>query len=240
MSKKICKQCWLYIVIVGMISLAIVTMLLFVFGKCNTALLGYSGALEGALATIVAVIATINDNKKQQLLATKPILQSNSEMLTMKNQIDEIKEKTFLSYPFNGNESAGKSDYLTRDIYINEKYVDRTRYLAVQYSVSNAGVGPAVDVMMTINGYKAHPNFFLSNYMTKNFIIITTLEKAKRPLKLAFKYTDIYSEFCYTQEDELYVDFDEDNFLTVIQKQYGIGKAEIIKYVKKEKSRETN
>lgn len=231
------KKCWIYIV---MVFLAITPMVLFIVGKCDGNLLGYWGSLIGALATIIAVIMTINSNRNQQILAAKPILQSNSELLTMKKQIDEIKEKTFLLYPCNGNESVGSSACLTRDIYSNEKYVDRTKYLAVQYSVSNAGVGPAVDVMMTINGYKAHPNFFLSNYMTKNFIIITTLEKAKRPLKLAFKYTDIYSEFCYVQADELYVDFDEDNFLTVIQKQCGIGKAEIIKHGKKEESRETN
>ena len=96
------KKCWIYIV---MVFLAITPMVLFIMGKCDGNLLGYWGSLIGALATIIAVSMTINSNRNHQVLAAKPILQSDSKMITTKEQLDGIEEKVFLRYPFDDGDS---------------------------------------------------------------------------------------------------------------------------------------
>lgn len=227
------KKCWIYIV---MAFLAIIPMVLFIVGKCDGNLLGYWGSLIGALATIIAVIMTINSNRNQQILATKPILQNDSKMITTKEQLDDIEEKVFLRYPFDNRDSVGSSDSLGIDIYHNKRYVNDKRYLVIQYSISNSGIGPAVDIKLSVNEQVAYPNFFLSNNMRKNFIIVTTLEKANKILNLKFEYTDMYGVFRYVQEDVLKVHLDDDNRLSVIYPRYGIGKARVSKYIDREDS----
>ena len=176
--------------------------------------LSFYGSLLGAVATILALIATIMFNresqKEERKLSIKPYLQTNH--FSTKNIFNKTFENriTYVSIHITGSEVTDympseiedlfilKSRYPKDTNYIN-KYVDEyfEHSFLMIYEIKNYGAGNAVNVKLEIKGGEVYiEDFCVGVSETKKFAIIfdDTLLSDTDPY--IFRFNIIYTDVC--------------------------------------------
>lgn len=183
--------------------------------------LSFYGTIIGAGSTIIALVLTIQHNRKQQIMGAKPLLQSSSNRLSLAEDVDRIERvHKYLRYPFNNEDIVGSSESFT-STYIyrkdNPQIIDTKEYLLFSYTVSNAGLGAAVGVNLKINGLVSLPKFYVSNAEAKIFVFIVGKEKVDTTLNISLQYTDVFGQYVYTQHEQFHICADADGYLSYTQ-----------------------
>lgn len=199
--------------------------------------LSYYGSLLGAVATIVALICTINFTIKSQRedrkLAIKPRLESkwqhyNKKIFSLSEDDDIIyvnfdltgifaqdtmtSETASILSLFHAAESneSNSLDETFLDLY-KEDYLRKHLYLL--YELQNFGAGNAIDVEFKINNSLIFPKFCISTSTPKKFMLIISediLEDETFDFNISITYTDICSLAKYVQT-ESFIIFKADN-----------------------------
>lgn len=177
-------------------------------------LLSYFGSVIGAGATIIAVVWTINHNKKQideeRILTVKPYLatelsQLREDVLPLEKQswkieylvIDMLTYNNFSAAEFPAELKLGMIKYpLGKEVLIEG-------YIPMKYTLSNVGAGNAIKLKMFINESSIGPPFSLPVNKELIFVMLFTYAEknklADKNINIKFVFSDIYSKTTYEQ-----------------------------------------
>lgn len=185
-------------------------------------ILGYSGDVLGAVATIIAIVLTIlftqENQKSERKLSVKPHLQTEYQPIFNLDIAIEQKNnrKVFIIYPLNEDEGIGS----TYDPpYILEKYNKKDlesailnkleflrSYYIIKYTLRNVGAGNAVNLTFTLNDKPVVTPFSLIVSDEKVFMIILKTELIRdttRSLNFKYVYQDVASIAKYEQHETI-------------------------------------
>ncbi|MEO1815294.1 MAG: hypothetical protein ABGU93_06895 [Acetobacterium sp.] len=191
-------------------------------------LLSYYGSILGAGATIVAVVLTINYNKKQigderrlneiqlrneRTLSVKPYLEAQFLQIFPADHLSNIcsndYDYKYFLVEFDTNEITPSTHFpenLKRYKGGINEITAKQKYITIKYSLSNVGAGNALDIAMKLNNKSVCPNFALPINTEKVFIFLFVFsENAKienKAITLVYEFHDIYTLECYLQTDE--------------------------------------
>lgn len=189
----------------------------------------YCGEVFGAVATIVAIIFTIvftqENQKVERKLSIKPHLQTEDRRIYNSDILMGLvaNRALFVIYPLDESEIIGSSYELPYFLKESEmknpqreilKTLDflRNNYI-IQYTISNAGAGNALNISFTIDGTPVIPPFSLAVNDTKVFVIILKeelLKDIRRSIRLKHVFQDVASIAKYEQHETITL-FKEDN-----------------------------
>lgn len=183
--------------------------------------LGYIGSLLGAAATIIAVRMTILNEKKQQeknqILASRPWLVSETELLNSNEEIQEEANGSVIFVALNGDlfGSSKNAPYMIRK---GKHEINKTD-CAIKYTLENVGGNTATGLRITLDGYPLFPDFALARDHKKELIFLLPLktDEHESTYVLKFRYGDIVSQTMYSQTEALNIT--KDNYgVTFTQK----------------------
>lgn len=199
--------------------------------------LSYYGSLLGAIATIVALICTINftikSQREERKLAIKPRLESkwqhyNKKIFSLSEDDDIIyvnfdmtgitaqdtmtSEITSMLSLFHAAENKDTSslDETFLDLY-KEGYLKK--HLHLLYEIHNFGAGNAINAEFQINDCLIYPKFCIPTSTPKKIMLIVSedvLDNETLDFNISITYTDICSLAKYVQT-ESFIIFKADN-----------------------------
>lgn len=179
-------------------------------------LLGFFGALIGAIATIVAVRATIEHEKKKEvrerIIANKPWITTDSELISDRARLFQLKEPKVL-YIFKIGKIFGTSSKIPKELEVSGYPYNATRCV-VYYTFLNSGGNTATMVNVEINGQKLLPPFCLPLNKEQKWIMILPQinNEIESKYTIVFTYGDIVSDTKYEQNETLIVKKEFDGF----------------------------
>ena len=195
--------------------------------------LSYYGSILGAVATIIALTATIKftreNQKEERKLSIRPYLQTSKFNYTSFEGIPTTKDVIYMDIKPNiVNYQGGVPDDISGIIDLKNKRVfDKTynldgidngmyisnvnnyfssRYLLC-YEIKNCGAGNAINVSLNINSRCFVPSFCVTTTESAKIMFILNKEllesSGEYSLKIAFVYNDIASLGKYYQTETI-------------------------------------
>lgn len=195
--------------------------------------LSYYGSILGAVATIIALTATIKftreNQKEERKLSIRPYLQTSKFNYTSFEGIPTTKDVIYMDIKPNiVNYQGGVPDDISGIIDLKNKRVfDKTynldgidngmyisnvnnyfssRYLLC-YEIKNCGAGNAINVSLNINSRCFVPSFCVTTTESAKIMFILNKEllesSGEYTLKIAFVYNDIASLGKYYQTETI-------------------------------------
>lgn len=192
----------------------------------NEAWAGFLGSYIGGLCTMAAVFITISDNNKKikDQERKRKIQEEEEKRLSIRPYID-----TRYTY-FNHDVKIGDNDRIfdienedTNMVHFNindfrRKQIEITnkikgsRYLYINYIISNVGAGSAINMVATVNNFKE--NLAISKDETVQLLCIIHIEdNMPSDLKIKLTFSDVEERGRYEKEEIIHIDIDEDGEL---------------------------
>lgn len=182
----------------------------------------YCGEVFGAVATIIAIIFTIiftQENQQiERKLSIKPHIQTEHRPIYNSDKLMGLvnNRALFVTYPIDEREIIGSSyelPYFLRESEKKdpEKEILKTldslrKFYIIQYTISNAGAGNALNLSFTIDANPVIPPFSLTVNDTKIFVIILKAELLKdirRSIQIKHVFQDVASIAKYEQHETI-------------------------------------
>ena len=182
--------------------------------------LGYIGSVIGATATIFAVRMTILNEKRQQkkdqILAARPWLVSETELLNSNEEILGYTNGLATFVALNGDSfgSSKTPPYMIRSGKHEINKID----CAIKYTLENVGGNTATNLRITLDDYPLFPDLALAKNHKKEIVFLLPLKVYEQESKyvLKFSYGDIVSKTIYLQVESLNIRKD-DHGVTFVQ-----------------------
>ena len=193
-------------------------------------LLDYLGSIIGALATIFAILITIDlTHEEQQLayqrqkeehrLAIMPRLQTTYKPLSQAEINTLIGKNTIYIICRNDFENAIPSISTTVPSCLKKDSRQNGNHVFL-YSIRNVGAGNAIELNFLLNHQAFAPTFALTTNSSLNFIFVFkqgTLRNPKNTTVFSFDFSDVISYARYHQEERINMYIDKDNNFITIQ-----------------------
>lgn len=170
--------------------------------------LGFLGSILGAAATIAAVIITIKNESKRQkkndILKSKPWINSKSNFISAQEDIEKIKKENNTYIYKCDNNWTSRDDYYPKLV---EKYYNANRIgCIIKYEFTNVGGNTATYIKFLINDEITIPQFALAVGNKVSLVLFLPLINNKdTEYKLKLEYGDVVSDTKYYQQEAFLV-----------------------------------
>ena len=171
------------------------------------AILGFFGEIFGAVATIIAVIATIIHEKKKEIrervVLNKPWITTDYELISDNARLSQLNRNKVLYVYKSGSEFCTSSIIPIK--LENKNYKFDSTECVIYYTFLNSGGNTATNLNIEINGKKILPPFCLPLGKEQNWVIILPKINDENESKytISFTYGDIASGAQYEQHEVL-------------------------------------
>lgn len=176
-------------------------------GVSEDAILGFFGEIFGAVATIIAVIATIIHEKKKEIrervVLNKPWITTDYELISDNARLSQLNRNKVLYVYKSGSEFCTSSIIPIK--LENKNYKFDSTECVIYYTFLNSGGNTATNLNIEINGKKILPPFCLPLGKEQKWAIILPKINDENESKytISFTYGDIASGAQYEQHEVL-------------------------------------
>lgn len=192
----------------------------------NEAWAGFLGSYIGGLCTMAAVFITISDNNKKikDQEKQRKLQQEEEKRLSIRPYLD-----TRYTY-FDHNVKIGNNDRIfdIKNEHTNMMHFDislfnrrqienankmkASRFLYVDYIISNVGAGSAINMIATVNNFKE--NLVVAKDETVHLLCsIEIRDNMPSDLKIKLTYSDVEERGRYEKEEIIHIDMNENGEL---------------------------